>query len=109
MTGLAVPRTHLGRLRWIGLAEGASFVLLLGVAMPLKYFASMPMAVRLVGSLHGLLFVAYLIAIAVAVYAKAWPVKRAPTLVVASFLPGGPFFVDGQIREAERALPPPTA
>ena len=92
----------LGRLRWIGLLEGASFVLLLFVAMPLKYFAGMPLAVRIVGSLHGALFIAYLVAIALAVRAKAWPKERAPTLVIASLLPGGPFFVDGQIREAEK-------
>ncbi|HEX5021981.1 MAG TPA: DUF3817 domain-containing protein, partial [Candidatus Binatia bacterium] len=37
--------TSIGRLRAIGMIEGVSFLLLLGVAMPLKYFGGMPMAV----------------------------------------------------------------
>jgi integral membrane protein len=43
-------------LRRIALIEGWSFLILLGIAMPLKYLADMPLAVRLVGSLHGFLF-----------------------------------------------------
>ena len=102
MTRTGVLRTPLGRLRWIGYLEGASFVVLLGVAMPLKYLAGMPLAVRIVGSAHGALFVAYLVAIALAVRAKAWPLREAGTLVVASLLPLGPFLVDGRLRAAER-------
>lgn len=95
--------SSLTRLRLIGLLEGGSFVLLLGVAMPLKYFADLPVAVRVVGMAHGVLFIAYLLAIGLAVRAKAWPLKDAGTLVAASLLPLGPFFVDGRIRAAERA------
>ena len=47
--------------RIVALAEGISFLLLLGVAMPLKYFANMPAAVRIAGMLHGVLFVAFVI------------------------------------------------
>ena len=47
--------------RKVGLAEGISFLILLFVAMPLKYFAGMPMAVTIVGGLHGLLFVVFII------------------------------------------------
>ncbi len=47
--------------RIVALAEGISFLLLLGVAMPLKYFANMPAAVRITGMLHGVLFVAFVI------------------------------------------------
>ncbi|MSP17466.1 MAG: DUF3817 domain-containing protein, partial [Myxococcales bacterium] len=55
MSGTAAvsPRTPIGRLRVVAFAEGCSFLLLLGVAMPLKYLAGLPLAVRLVGSLHG--------------------------------------------------------
>ena len=47
--------------RIVALAEGISFLLLLGVAMPLKYLANMPAAVRITGMLHGVLFVAFVI------------------------------------------------
>jgi integral membrane protein len=40
----------------LALVEGASLVALLGIAMPLKYFAGLPMAVSVVGMAHGLLF-----------------------------------------------------
>lgn len=96
---------HLRRLRFVGLAEGLSFVLLLGVAMPLKYFAGMPMAVRVTGAVHGALFVAYCLCIVLAVRANVWPKSKAALLVMASLLPFGPLFMDGQIREAQRTLP----
>ena len=52
-------RSPIGRLRAVGLAEGVSFLLLLGVAMPLKYAAGYPQAVRIVGWVHGLFFMGY--------------------------------------------------
>jgi hypothetical protein len=48
-----VLKTSLGRLRVIGFVEGVSFLVLLGAAMPLKYLADMPLAVKIVGSAHG--------------------------------------------------------
>ena len=45
--------------RFIALAEGISFLFLLFIAMPLKYFNNMPQAVRFGGMIHGLLFVAF--------------------------------------------------
>ncbi|MEI9943868.1 MAG: DUF3817 domain-containing protein [Chitinophagaceae bacterium] len=54
--------------RKIAIAEGISFLVLLAIAMPLKYFAGFPLAVTIVGALHGILFVAFLI--------LAWEVKR---------------------------------
>jgi hypothetical protein len=47
-------------LRKISLAEGISYLLLLGIAMPLKYWAGLPLAVKIVGSIHGALFVVFL-------------------------------------------------
>ena len=54
--------TTIGRLRVIGLLEGISFLVLLGVAMPLKYVWDEPQAVRGVGMAHGVLFLAYVTA-----------------------------------------------
>ena len=47
-------------LRKVGIAEGISFLVLLGIAMPLKYFLHQPMAVTIFGWIHGILFVAFL-------------------------------------------------
>ncbi|MDH4303765.1 MAG: DUF3817 domain-containing protein, partial [Nitrospira sp.] len=49
----------IGKFRVTALAEGSSFLLLLFIAMPMKYFMGMPLAVRVVGLIHGLLFLAY--------------------------------------------------
>jgi integral membrane protein len=50
----------LHRFRMIGIAEGISFLVLLIIAMPLKYFYNQPLAVKYVGWAHGALFVAYI-------------------------------------------------
>ena len=56
-------KTALSRLRVIGNIEGISYLLLLGVAMPLKYLGNMPMAVKIAGSIHGFLFVSFIVAL----------------------------------------------
>ena len=95
----------IGRLRLIGLLEGVSFLLLLGVAMPLKYAAGMPEAVRLAGSVHGLFFLVFCLALFQAFSDCDWPLKRAAGLFFAAVLPFGPFIVDAGLRreQAERA------
>jgi integral membrane protein len=94
--------TALGRLRLVGLLEGASFLLLLGVAMPLKYWAGEPAAVRIVGMAHGVLFIAYVAAILQAHLEYGWPLKRSALLLLASIMPFGPFIADQKIlRRAE--------
>ena len=96
-------RTSLGRLRVIGWWEGVSFLLLLGVAMPLKYFADMPLAVRYVGMAHGVLFILYVLAAFHAAFEHRWPWKRTALVLVASLLPAGPFIVDARILRPELA------
>lgn len=45
--------------KMIALAEGTTFLTLLFIAMPMKYFIGMPEVVRVVGSIHGVLFMLY--------------------------------------------------
>ncbi|MEO7411982.1 MAG: DUF3817 domain-containing protein [Opitutaceae bacterium] len=90
--------TALGRLRLVGFLEGMSFLVLLGVATPLKYLAGLPEAVRVVGMAHGGLFIAYIAAIIQAqLEYKDWPLRRSGLVLLASFLPFGPFFVDRKV------------
>lgn len=78
----------------VGAIEGTSFVLLAGVAMPLKYFAGYPMAVSVVGMLHGVLFLWLCAEISRAVFVKGWPVLSGAVVFVASLVPIGPFLID---------------
>lgn len=90
-TALATP---IGMLRAVGFAEGVSFLLLLGLAMPMKYLAGLPALVTYVGWAHGVLFVAYVAAVAVAARAHRWRPGRVLKALVASLLPFGPFVLD---------------
>ena len=87
----------------IGWWEGVSFLLLLGVAMPLKYFAGLPMAVRVVGLAHGILFMLYVLAAIQAALDRDWRWQRTALVLVASVLPAGPFVVDAKILREEAA------
>lgn len=84
-------------LRWfqaIALAEGTSLLVLVGVAMPLKYLAGRPEAVHWVGSIHGFLFIAY-VAVAMLLFTHLkWPVSRLPGVLLASVVPFGTFVLE---------------
>jgi integral membrane protein len=95
--------TPIGRLRVIGLLEGASFLALLGVAMPLKYLAGMPTAVQYVGWVHGLLFVSYVLAILSVMSNTEWSLPRGATAFAAGLVPFGPFLHDRHLRAELRA------
>src|SRR5687767_2437690 len=69
-------KTPIGRLRLVGLSEGVSFLLLLGVAMPLKYIAGLPIFVKVVGWVHGGLFVLFCVALVHAATKRRWPLLR---------------------------------
>jgi len=94
---MLLPREY-DWLRWAGWAEGLSFLLLLGIAMPLKYLAGQPEAVRLVGSAHGGLFVIYIVVALIVARRFSWPWSRFAMAFVAAFLPFGPFWFDARLR-----------
>ena len=89
--------SSLSRLRLVGLLEGASFLVLLLVAMTLKYFADQPLAVRYVGMAHGVLFLLYLLALVPAALDHRWSAKTVALAVIASLLPAGPFVFDAKV------------
>jgi integral membrane protein len=99
-------KTALGRFRAVALLEGLSFILLLFVAMPLKYLAGMPLAVRVVGLAHGLLFVLFLFALMEVAIAYRWSLVRVVGAFVSSLVPFGTFVLDARLRreEAEAAV-----
>jgi len=90
--------------RRISLAEGTSFLVLLLIAMPLKYAANLPVAVMIAGSVHGLLFIAYCLFALDARTKLEWTNKRAALVFVGGVLPAGAFFVERSLRVEEAAL-----
>ncbi len=85
-------------LRAVSLAEGVSFLVLLGVAMPLKYVAGRPEAVHIVGWVHGVLFVALCSVLVWARWRARLPWAVSVAVFVAAFLPFGPFVVDRRLK-----------
>lgn len=87
--------------RIIAIAEGISFLVLLCIAMPLKYLMDMPMAVKFVGYLHGFLFIAFVLFAGLVKMNLAkgflWFVKA----FIASLLPFGTFVLDRQLKKEE--------
>ena len=94
--------TPLARLRLIGLIEGISCVLLFFVAMPLKYLADQPRAVLVVGSIHGLLWTLYMLAIANVWLVHRWSMTRTAVAVILSIPPTGTFFFDRDLKREQQ-------
>ena len=78
----------------IALLEGTSLLLLLGFAMPMKYFFQEPIFVKTIGMAHGLLFIAYLILAVMQKIASNWSLNTLAIVSIASVLPFGTFYVD---------------
>lgn len=74
-----------------GYLEGTSFLLLLGIAMPLKYMLGIFEAVKYVGMAHGALFIGYIVVLIFAASKIKMPLWALPAGVLGSFLPFGPF------------------
>lgn len=94
--------TFVRALRQLAVIEGISTLVLFGIAMPLKYFAGMPLAVRIVGSLHGALFVALVLMLLVAVRKVPISLGLAAAGIAAAIVPGGPFLLDRHLARLER-------
>src|SRR5687767_7627247 len=92
-------RKKLMLLRTAGIAEGISLLILLLVAMPLKYFFNQPLPVTVIGWIHGILFLAFV--------SLAWDVKTdlnksmkwLGIAFLAALIPTGTFFFDRKLKE----------
>jgi integral membrane protein len=83
----------LNRFLQIGKVEGISYITLLFIAMPLKYLAAMPLAVRIVGAIHGALFVAFMAVLVYIVFKKLINIEQAFYAFLLSIIPFGTFFL----------------
>lgn len=80
--------------KWVSILEGVSFLVLLLIAMPLKYVWEAPQMVEVVGMLHGILFVLYIIGAFWLARALEWNLKTLFVVCISSVLPLGPFYVE---------------
>jgi integral membrane protein len=87
--------------RIIALAEGSSFLLLLFMAMPMKYLMGLPKVVTVVGAIHGILFLLYVGQLVRLRTKYQWDNRFSFIAFFASILPFGTFFFDKYLREKE--------
>ncbi|WP_139995179.1 MFS transporter [Paenibacillus paridis] len=88
-------------LRITGLLDGISLLVLLSIAMPLKYIWGIEQAVTIVGSIHGGIFSIYALAILYAAIRINWSLLWPAAAVLAAFVPLGNFLLDWQLKKAQ--------
>jgi len=90
--------TKIGRLRLLAFLEGISLLILVFVAVPVKYITHDPSMVKLIGPIHGALFLLFLfITLSVGVE-QNWKFKTTTLkVIIASFIPFGTFYIDNKI------------
>lgn len=82
----------------VSLLEGVSYLLLLFIAMPIKYLQGNPEYVKMLGMPHGLLFVAYIIMAIMLKFELNWNLKTFAIVCLLSILPFGTFFVEKYLK-----------
>ncbi|WP_316844471.1 DUF3817 domain-containing protein [Pedobacter psychrodurus] len=85
--------------RKVAVAEGISYLLLLFVAMPLRHFAHLDLAVKYTGWVHGILFIAYVALLVMTWQEQKWKFGKAVLIFLASLLPFMPFVVDRKLKD----------
>lgn len=87
-------KSSLSVLRLVGLLEGISYLLLLFIAMPLKYYWDSPQPVKIIGMAHGVLFVIYCINLLIVHLKLKWTMGVTFGAFIASLVPFGTFYAD---------------
>jgi len=94
---MELVKSQLGRLRIIAFLEGISFLLLMFVAMPLKYIGGYLHATQDVGMAHGVLFILYIFMVIPVQQQFKWSIKTTFLVLLASILPFGTFVADAKV------------
>lgn len=85
----------------INTIEGYSYLLLLFVAMPMKYLMGIAVATKIVGMIHGILFMLFIYLLIVAWQETKWSIKESIIFFIASLVPFGTFFTKNRIKSYE--------
>lgn len=99
---LSFSNSDIGRLRMAGIAEGISFIVLLFIAMPIKYIAGDPRMVLYVGWVHGLLFMLFILALVTVKINREWRFRKAFLSFLSSLIPFGTFVMDRNWKKEEQ-------
>jgi len=91
----------LSGIKYAGWAEGTSFLILLGFAMPMKYLAGQPIYVSYIGMIHGILFMLYCGMLYLGFSKKKWTMKACIHGFIAAVLPAGPFVFDRMLESGK--------
>lgn len=111
-TSMLLQNIHndlIGNFRIIGFVEGISYLVLLFIAMPMKYMMGIPEATKIVGMIHGLLFILFLVILMQAAQKHNFTSKDSTLFFVASLIPFGTFFTDKRLKILEENLANNTA
>jgi integral membrane protein len=92
-------KTALSRFRIISIIEGLSYLILLFIAMPIKYIADNPYPVKIVGMTHGILFIIFIIFLYEAMKKYNWNIRFTIELFIYSIIPFGLFFIERKIKK----------
>lgn len=90
-------KSGIGRLRVIAFLEGCSLLLLVFIAMPIKYWLGVPEATQAIGMIHGVLFILFVVATLVISILQKWNLGRIFMVMASSVLPFGTFYIDRKI------------
>ncbi len=91
-------------LRWTSLSEGATLILLVCLAVPLKRMAGMPEFVTVMGPLHGAAFLIYVAMVMRAASAGLLTATETTRMMLVAFIPFGAFFMSGMFKRKASAL-----
>jgi len=97
---MANTKINIKALTVTGYLEGISFLLLLGVAMPLRHYLQINEPVKYIGMTHGLLFMGYLVVLLSTASKNKLPLWAMPGGVVSAILPFGPFIFDHLLKRS---------
>lgn len=89
--------SSLGWFRIMAFLEGTSYIVLLLIAMPLKYLADIPEAVKYTGWAHGVFFILYMVQLGELSLSKKWNLNRIAIVFIAALVPAGTFVLDAKL------------
>ncbi len=93
-----MEKTTMDKFRLINFIEGISYLILVFIAMPLKYMFDYPIATKISGMAHGVLFIIFLIMLSQAIQKYKFDAKFSIILFVASLIPFGTTWTDRKLK-----------
>lgn len=91
-------KTNLKKFRLIAFIEGISYLVLLFIAMPIKYLLGEPIVVKLVGMAHGGLFILFLVLLFITAKEYKWNISFISMAFIASLVPFGTFYLEKKLK-----------